>query len=260
VNIRPFDDVALRRVLAAKYGDPPSGWGPAMRARFGYYTPDDVYESLVERVIEPGCRWLDVGCGRDVFPTNRVLAGELSARCARLVGVDPDPTIQENQFVHERIQAPLEAAQPDGVFDVITARMVVEHVQNPDAFVSALRRLTAPDSLVVIYTVNKWAPVSLLSWVIPFALHHRIKKSLWGTSEADTFPVEYLMNTRQALTARMHDAGFCERDFKYLDDCRTLARFRWTSRVELQLWKLLNLFGLHYPETCLLALYQRVRS
>ena len=252
-----IDSASLQRTAAAKYGDPPPGWGPALRARFGYYTPDDVYESLVDRLITPGCRWLDVGCGRDVFPTNRALARELSERCGTLAGVDPDATIQENPFVHVRVQASLEQFDTNETFDVITARMVVEHVQRPEAFVEQLRRLCAPNGLAVLYTVNKWAPVSMLSWVVPFGLHHPIKSMLWGTSEKDTFPVEYRMNTRRTLVSLMQRGGFRERHFEYLDDLRTLARFRWTSRAELLAWKALKTVGLHYPETCLLAVYQR---
>lgn len=252
-----IDAASLRRTAAAKYGDPPPGWAPAMRARFGYFTPDDVYESLVDKLVTPGCRWLDVGCGRDVFPTNRGLARELSRRSATLVGVDPDATIQENPFVHMRVQAPLESFDTTETFDVITARMVVEHVQDPEAFVGQLRRLCAPHGLAVIYTINKWAPVSMLSWLIPFSLHHPVKAMLWGTQEKDTFPVEYRMNTRRTLSSLMQRGGFREQHFEYLDDLRTLARFRWTSRAELVVWKSLKAVRLHYPETCLLAVYQR---
>jgi ubiquinone/menaquinone biosynthesis C-methylase UbiE len=228
-----------------------------MRMRFGYFTPDDVYEAVVERLVTPGCRWLDVGCGRDVFPTNRALAKELSTRCGTLVGVDPDATIQENPFVHRRVQAMLEDFQPEQGFDLITARMVVEHVQNPDAFVEQLQRLSAPGGLVVLYTVNKWAPVSIASWLVPFALHHRVKAVLWGTEEKDTFPVEYKMNTRRTLRRLLGRASFSEREFEYLDDCRTFGRFRVAGRAEVLGWKFLNSIGLHYPETCLLAVYQR---
>ncbi len=252
-----IDPAVLQRTVAAKYGDPPPGWAPAMRARFGYFTPDDVYESLVDQLIAPGCRWLDVGCGRDVFPTNQGLARELSGRAGMLVGIDPDPTIQENPFVHVRVQAPLEAFDTTDTFDVVTARMVVEHVQNPEGFVAQLRRLAARNGLAVIYTVNRWAPVSVLSSLVPFALHHPVKAMLWGTEEKDTFPVEYRMNTRATLSSLMQRGGFRERHFQYLDDLRTLARFRWSSRAELLLWKSLKAIGLRYPETCLLAVYQR---
>lgn len=257
VNLRPLDPAALERTAAAKYGSPPDGWRPAIRDQFGYYTPDDVYESVVDRLVKPGCRWLDVGCGRNVFPWNPSLAEGLSKRCSTLVGVDPDPTIQQNPTVQVRVQKRLEEFEPGEGFDVITARMVIEHVPDPVAFASNLKRLTAPHGVVVLYTVNKWSPVSIASWLVPFALHSRLISFFWGTGR-EAFPVEYRMNTRRALTRVMREQDFEERSFEYLDDCRTLSRFRWGSRAELLLWKIFKAVGLHYPETCLLGVYQRL--
>ena len=227
-----------------------------MRLRVGYYTPDDVYENLLDWLIKPDSRWLDVGSGRDVFPTNPALAEKLSKRCGVLVGVDPDATVRENAFLHERVQKPLEEFDA-ARFDVITARMVVEHVQDPSKFVASLRRLCAPGGLVVIYTVNKRSLVSALSWLIPFAFHRHITAMLWGRKEDESFPVEYRMNTRRELTALMRGAGFEERNFEYLDDCRTFGRFWLGTQLELLLWRALKALGFGYPETCLLAVYQR---
>jgi SAM-dependent methyltransferase len=141
-------------------------------------------------------------------------------------------------------------------FDVITMRMTVEHVLHPARFVESLRRMCAPGARVVVYTVNRWAPVSILARLVPFAFHHHIASLLWGRAEGDSFPVEYRMNTRRELSMLMGVADFAERHFEYLDDCRTFARFRVTSLAELLLWKGLNAMGRHYPETCLLAVYQ----
>lgn len=252
-RFRAVDTAALQRLTAAKYGDPP-GWGPAIRRRFGYYTPEEVYESVLERLITTGCRWLDVGGGRDPLPANRPLAKELSQR-ATLVGVDPDPAIQENPYAQVRVQGRVEDMETSE-FDVITARMVVEHVGDPGAFAGALRRLCARNGVVVLYTVNKWAPVSIVSSLIPFRFHQRIINFLWGPGR-ETFPVEYRMNTRGDLSAVMRNAGFEESTFTYLDDCRTLGRFQFGNRLELLLWKSLNAIGLRYPETCLLGVYRR---
>jgi 2-polyprenyl-3-methyl-5-hydroxy-6-metoxy-1,4-benzoquinol methylase len=254
-RFRPVDPAVLQRLSSTKYGDPPSGWGPATRRRFGYYTPEEVYESVLERLITAGCRWLDVGCGREPLPGNPPLAKELSARCSTLVGVDPDPAIHENLYAHRRVQGRVEQMDKSE-FDVITARMVVEHVSDPRAFVKALRRLCGPNGAVVIYTVNRWAPVSIASSLIPFSFHQSIINFLWGTGR-ETFPVEYRMNTRGDLAVLMREAGFQEGTFTYLDDCRTFGRFRLGNLLELLVWKVLNTIGLHYPETCLLGIYRR---
>src|SRR5262249_26080851 len=104
--LRLPDDTVLQQVFALKYGpDAELGWGPRLRAAHGYHTPDDWYEALLASVVVPGIRWLDVGCGRELCPNNRALASVLAARAGRLVGLDPDPTLQENPFVHEKVGA-----------------------------------------------------------------------------------------------------------------------------------------------------------
>ena len=97
VLLRLPDRAALRQMFHRRYGALGElGWGPKMRLACDYFTPDDVYEALVAGLVVEGSRWLDVGCGRDLFPNNLGLAEALSKRCARLTGVDPDPTLREN--------------------------------------------------------------------------------------------------------------------------------------------------------------------
>src|SRR5262245_40186768 len=104
------------------------GWGPRIRGHFGYFTPDDYYEATVSRSVTAGCTWLDVGSGRNVFPSNRKLARILARRCGLLIGLDPDSTIDENDLVHERVKTSIEGYQTERTFDVVTMRMVAEHV------------------------------------------------------------------------------------------------------------------------------------
>ena len=220
------------------------------------FTPDDYYEALVANLVTANCRWLDVGCGRDIFPGNRQLARQLSDRCAALVGVDPDETLNENPFAHEKVQT-IEDFQSDEPFQLITLRMVAEHIAKPDSALAALSRLTAPGGGCIVYTVNQWSPLPILAWVIPFRFHHALKSLVWGTEEKDTFPVAYKMNTRERLACQFRQAGFRECFFAYLDDCRTLAKFTGLHRVEIAAWRLFKSFRLSYPENCLLGVYER---
>lgn len=251
----------LDAVFRLKYGDPDRperlGWGPRMRRRFGYASPDDHYEALVARLVGPDARWLDVGCGRHLFPGNGALAQELAARCRELVGVDPDATLAENPFVHEKVFAPIDEFTTDRRFDLVTLRMVAEHVEQPQRVVGVLAACTAPGGLVVVYTVNRWSPVPMLTSVIPFALHQPVKRLLWRTEAKDTFPTAFRMNSRRRLRALFDAAGFDEAWFTKLDDCRTLARFRIGLWAELGVRRVLRALGLRYPENCLLGVYRR---
>lgn len=247
----------LMQLFNRKYPSPKLGWGPRLRLRFGYFSPDDVYESFVDRLVTPDTRWLDVGCGRNVFPSNSALARALAKRCELLVGVDPDATIEENRVVHRRVRMPFEGYRPDTTFNLITLRMVAEHVVDPEGLLASIRAATHPKSLVVIYTPYKWSPVSVITRATPFVLHHPVKRLLWGTETKDTFPVAFKMNTQNALRDLFLKADFDEAGFWYLDDCRTSGRFFIGSLIELSAQWVLRQCGLRYPEACILAVFRR---
>jgi SAM-dependent methyltransferase len=248
----------LSRLFRLKHGEPAAtGWRPRTSYRWGYFTPDDYYEATLDRAVKPGCRWLDVGCGRELLPGNPALAQQLAGRCAEVVGVDPDENVETNPYLHRRVRATIEDCPAEDPYDVITLRMVAEHVCRPDDAAVALGRLCRPGGVVIVYTVDAWSPLPVASWLIPFWLHHPVKRVLWRTEERDTFPVVYRMNTRKQLARLMGGAGFVESAFLHVSDCRTFARFRWLHLIELSLWNALNRFGLTYPERCLLGVYQR---
>ena len=247
----------LDSVCALKYGRPERGWGPRLRRHWGYYAPDDVYEATVARAVTPGCSWLDVGCGRHMFPANPELAAVLAERCSRLVGVDPDPTIQENQLVHHRVQAPLEDYVTNETFDLVTLRMVVEHVEQPQVFMASLARVVRDRGRVIVYTVHRWSPTAVAAAIVPHALHHPVKAKLWATEEKDTFPVAYRMNDRRALNRHFAKAGFDNLSFAHLPDCSVTSRFPRLHATELALWHTMKTMRLGYFERCLLGVYQK---
>jgi SAM-dependent methyltransferase len=254
----PAAPARLAKVFRQKYGEAARlGWGPAMRQRFGYYSPDDHYEAVVDELVGAGTRWLDVGCGRELFPSNRGLAAELAQRCARLVGVDPDATLAENPFVHERVQAAFEDYDGGSAFDLVTLRMVAEHVAAPARVAAAIARALVPGGLAVVYTVDAWSPMPLLTRLAPMSLRHVVKRWLWRTEEKDTFPTVFAMNTRGRLARLMGEAGLSEVGFAWLDDCRTFGRFAAGQWCELSLRRVLRGLRLRYPERCLLGVYRR---
>ncbi|MHC4450352.1 MAG: class I SAM-dependent methyltransferase [Planctomycetota bacterium] len=229
-----------------------------MRWDHGYFTPRDVYQHVVSRAVTETTRWLDVGCGHHIFPSNPGLSRELADRCQLLVGVDPDETVQENPYTHEAHQGFLEDYETDHRFDLITLRMVAEHVVDPDSLIRELERLSAPGARVIILTVHKWSPVPIVTRIVPHGLHHPIKSVIWGTDEKDTFPVKMRMNTRKSLRAGFERRGFREEIYSLRDDCEALAGWKLTYRFEIGLRNFLRRIGLRYPEVCILATYRRV--
>jgi 2-polyprenyl-3-methyl-5-hydroxy-6-metoxy-1,4-benzoquinol methylase len=252
------DAAALRRMFHRRYGPPEQlGWGPRLRLARGYFTPDDCYEAVVEGLVRPGASWLDVGCGRLLFPSNPGLADELAARCGRLVGLDPDPTLQENGWVHEKVAGIIDDFDGGGAFDVVTLRMVAEHVDRPERCAAAIARALRPGGRAAIYTVCGLSPMPVLTRLAPMSLRHVVKSWLWGTAPKDTFPTRFRMNGRGRLRGLFAGVGMREEAFLRLDDCRTFARFRFLHRLELSVRGLCRAVRLPYPEHCLLGVYRK---
>jgi SAM-dependent methyltransferase len=251
----------LEELFLQKYGRAETtGWGPRLRHGFGYYLPSDIYEAVMQKLVVDGCRWLDVGGGHQLFPGNRELARVLSERCATVVGVDPSDNILKNTFVRESSQCRIEDYHSELPFDLASLRMVAEHIEDPSGAVQSIHRLLRPGGLVVVLTVNEWAPVAIATRLTPFRLHHPVKEILWGGDKEDTFPVQYKMNRRRSLSGSFRQHGFRELCFAYVDDCSIFGRFRVLNCLELQVRRVFRAVAGWYPENCLLGVYQRVDS
>src|SRR6202000_1313212 len=104
--------------------------------------------------------------------------------------------------------------------DLITLRMVAEHVEAPETVAKQLALLLNPGGRIVIYTVSRHSPSVLAAAATPLWVHHAVKRVLWRTEERDTFPTVYRMNTRAALRRLFCGEGLSEVMFEYLADCR----------------------------------------
>lgn len=239
----------------SRYGEP--GWGPMMRLKLDYYTPDDHYEAMVSRLIKPGVAWCDVGCGRDIFPNFPELGRELAERAGFVFGIDPDDNILENKVVNEHFHGIVEDCQTQHRFDLITMRMVAEHIADPVRSMSKVAELLKPGGRLVIYTPHKWAPMSLIANTVPFALHHPFKRFLWDTEARDTFATQYKLNTQKDLQRHCGSAGMREEFYERLDDCRITGGFRWLNQLELWARTGARAVGLGYPEACILTVYRK---
>ena len=248
-----------QELMPQKYGQPCSRY-IAARIKSGYFSPEDYYEALMHRLVTADSSWLDVGCGRAPFPNNLSLSAELSKRCQRLVGIDPDSAVIDNPFVHEHYNSGLEEYDKQAAFDLVTARMVVEHVSRPAEFTAALSRVTIPGSIVVIFTVNFWSLTTLAARFSPMSAHLLAKRWLWGTEDKDTFPTVYKMNQRCELRELMTSAGFEERMFLVLPDASICWRIAVLRYAELACWKTMRLLKIPYFDTCVLGVYQRVND
>jgi len=235
----------------------PAGPSPSRRKAYGYTTPADHYEISVKKLVNQHTKWLDVGAGKSPFPDNPKLAEELSKKAMRFFGIDPSENVKQNPYVQQHYCGKLEDYRSDERFDLITLRMVAEHVEDPVQLARELSDRILPGGIVVMLTVWKFAPVTVLANLLPFAWHHPVKKLFWGGDEADTFPTVYRMNTKRTLKKLFSDFGFNQSHVFLLGDCSVTSQLGNFNHVELFTWRACKSIGVSYPESCILGIFRK---
>jgi len=190
-----------------------SDWAERLRVR--YFGRDEhpysVFERSVSDLLQPRDTLLDAGCGR----TAPVLCG-YRARAARLIGIDVvdfDTPIEGIElYKRDLASTGLEA----GSIDIIMARSVMEHVENPGSVYAEFARILRPGGRFIFLTANLWDYASLIAAIVPNRLHPWIVAQAEGRDERDVFPVQYKSNTRRAIGRAASTAGLELERFEYL--------------------------------------------
>ena len=145
----------------------------------------DQHFHLDECALRPltGKRALDVGCGAGL------LAEPLARLGASVTAVDAAPELIDAAKAHaagQELEIDYRAVGVEdlvGAFDLVTALEVIEHVADPQGFVTSLAQRLAPGGLLILSTPNRTAWSKLLTITLAEGLG-RIPK---GTHDYDKF-------------------------------------------------------------------------
>lgn len=160
------DEVAKFEAMAAEWWDPNGKFKPLHMlnpCRLDYITAQIAAEFGREpgaRQPFSGLRILDIGCGGGLLsePMARLGASVLGADAA--AGNIPVAQIHARQsgldidYRHTTAEA---LARAEERFDVVLNMEVVEHVADPQAFLSVCRQLLKPGGLMICSTLNRTA-------------------------------------------------------------------------------------------------------
>src|SRR5579872_292670 len=174
------------------------------------YSQVHYYETL-NRLIAANCRWLELGCGHQMFAAWMIKEErELGSRAARLVGIDLDfDGLRKNPVISDRIFGDIERLPlADQAFDLVTANMVVEHLQNPETVLQEIRRVLRPGGIFIFHTPNRKALQIRLTAFIPKGVKNRLIGMLEGRSDEDIFKTFYKMNTSRDIAEHARKRGF----------------------------------------------------
>lgn len=190
--------MTLRRFLLRGY------WAMERRLVPGLRYSQEAYAGRLADLIPQDVSWLDVGCGRRLLPT--WLSEEeraLKSRAKIVVGADLDlESLRESSVTPALVFAPMNAL-PFGAasFDVVTANMVVEHLDDPAACFREVARVLRPNGLFIFHTPNAGAFPTAIARRVPEVLKAPLARMLDGRVSKDVFPTFYRCNTSAQIRA-----------------------------------------------------------
>jgi 2-polyprenyl-3-methyl-5-hydroxy-6-metoxy-1,4-benzoquinol methylase len=121
---------------------------------------EGAFESRLEQIAPfiAGKSVLDVGCTSAFGRPDWIHAG-IATRARRVVGVDIDPAAVAKvcEAGYDVRLADAETLAIDEQFEVVHAGELIEHLDNPRAFLQAARTRLAPGGILVLTTPNVFA-------------------------------------------------------------------------------------------------------
>jgi SAM-dependent methyltransferase len=161
----------------------------------------------IDAVLRPTDRVLDFGAGRGEHILDNAIEYRrrlfnLRGRCAHVEGCDVDEVVLTNPFLdHAVVVEPGRPLPfPDNSFDLIYARSVFEHIDEPELVARELLRIVKPGGLIAALTPNRLGYIAVAATIVPNRLHVRALGRIQPTRKSgDVFPTVYRLNTPGAL-------------------------------------------------------------
>ena len=179
-------------------------WDRKIRAALlpeAQYSQIDYKKCLIE-YVKNGIRWLDIGCGHHIIPSWLYDEEErLVKRSEIVVGVDFNfSSLRKHATITNLLRGDLTFLPfSDNEFDLVTANMVAEHLQNPMKQFREVYRVLKYDGVLIIHTPNVWGYKSIIARLIPEPLKPFFIYQFTGRGESDTFPTYYKVNTIRSI-------------------------------------------------------------
>ncbi len=174
--------------------------------------PQTRYARFLADHVQGVSQWLDVGCGRQIIPPDKMSLPDQQACFGKvkfLVGLDVDQAILDHPLLSARViglcgNLPFSAES----FDLVTANMVVEHVTDPVDFLSDIFRVLRPGGRFIFHTPNSRYYLVRLARLTPNSLKRRIIWKLEQRRDEDIFETHYTLNTPDLVAAAARNTGF----------------------------------------------------
>jgi ubiquinone/menaquinone biosynthesis C-methylase UbiE len=156
----------------------------------GFKFRHEIFEENLVRNLSIEKTWLDIGCG-DNFFTDKF--GNLTSLAIGLDFIHHPLLCHGNSvFIQGDIQS---LPFTDNSVDVVTLRMVVEHLPTPIDDFKEIERVLKPNGHVLFLTSNAWSPLVILPKLLPFKVKAWLLKKIFHESTDDIFPTYHKFNS-----------------------------------------------------------------
>ena len=196
------------------------------------------YEDVLQQVLRESTSWLDLGCGHHVLALWR---GEEEKKLVQTAGVvvgldGNEPSLRKHRSITNRVRGQISTLPfKEDSFDVVTANMVVEHLERPKEEFCEIRRVLKPRGLFLFHTPNLYAYSTMCARMVPKRLKVALTEVLEGRPQEDVFETHYHANTESQIRQVSQEAGLEVVDVLYIASCAKLAVILPLAFLEL-LW------------------------
>ena len=179
---------------------------------FGDNWDDEIFRQAIQIYLRPDSTVLDLGAGAGI-----VEQMNFRDSVSKVCGVDLDPRVTSNPFLHEgKVGSGARIPYDDKTFDVVFSDNVLEHLEDPEAVFVDIARVLKPGGKFLFKTPNKAHYMPLIARLTPHRFHAFINR-LRGRATVDTFPTRYLVNSRRDVCRCGKIAGMVVKELRLVE-------------------------------------------